>query len=77
MTERFYLDPPTVVRERELPTGVLEIAVWNIELRRWILAPGFLGRITGVGGDGLDRITRETAGEILAKYPPLPAEAPR
>lgn len=74
MAERFYLDPPTVVRERELDTGTLEIAVWNIELRRWILAPEFIGRILGIGGDGLSRITRETAGEILAKYPP---EAPR
>lgn len=71
--ERFYRDPPTVVRERYVDS-VLEIAVYNVELRRWIPAPEFLGRILGVGGDGLDRITPEVAGEILAKYPP--AEAP-
>jgi hypothetical protein len=73
VTERFYLDPPTVVRERTLATGTLEIAVYNVELRRWILAPEFIGRILGVGGDGLSRISREVAGEILAKYPPLEA----
>jgi hypothetical protein len=70
--ERFYLDPPTVVREREVDS-VVEISVWNIELRRWILAPEFIGRILGIGGDGLDRITREDAGMILAKYPPKAA----
>ena len=69
---RFYLDPPTVVREREIDS-VVEISVWNIEFRRWILVPEFIGRILGIGVDGLDRITREDAGRIIAKYPPKAA----
>ena len=72
--ERFYRDPPTVVRERYVD-GSLEISVYNVELRRWVLVPHFLGRILGIGGDGLDRISREDADATLAKYPPKEAPA--
>ena len=76
MADRFYLYRGTVARYRETPTTV-EIAVWDVRLRRWVLAPGIVGEIVGTGGDpALDRISREDADRILAKYPPL-AEAPR
>jgi hypothetical protein len=63
--ERFYLYRRTVVREKETAAGI-EIAVYNAERQAWILAPEFLGRILGIGGDGLDRVTREVAGSIVA-----------
>jgi hypothetical protein len=65
---RYYNAGGTIARELALPSGGLEIGIFNTTRRRWVASNESLGHISGIGGDGdWDRISWQEAAAILGR----------